>query len=268
VQKIGSGQSDKEPPAYPISSVDNALRLLLMFRDRPRLRLSDVSASLNVAHSTAHRLLAMLAYHDFVRQEANLRTYVAGPALADIGFAAVRNMDIRAHARPVLEELADEVEETIHLAQLEGNKIRYLDAVECKRALRVAARTGQLLPANGTATGKALLAELNDAQLDELFPPGQRLPTTTRHSESSRSALDAELAWVREQGYATNTRETDEDIVSVATVVRDARGTAIAALNASSPMSRLPKKKQLQVVRQLQAGAARLEETLGKLTGG
>ena len=267
MQKELSTPSGKEPPAYPISSVGNALRLLLMFRERPRLRLSDVSASLNVAHSTAHRLLAMLAYHDFVRQEDNLRTYVAGPALVDIGFAAVRNMDIRTHARPILEQLAEEVEETVHLAQLEGNKVRYLDAAECTRTLRVAARTGQLLPANGTATGKALLAELTEAQLDELFPPGQRLPTTARHSESSRGELDAELARVREQGYATNSRESDEDIVSVATVVRNGRGTAIAALNASSPVSRLPKKKQLQVVRQLQAGAARLEEILAKAGG-
>ncbi|MCI2418391.1 IclR family transcriptional regulator [Saccharopolyspora sp. K220] len=258
----------KEPPAYPISSVDNALRLLLMFRDRQRLRLSDVSASLDVAHSTAHRLLAMLAYHDFVRQEPNLRTYIAGPALVDIGFAAVRNMDIRTHARPILEALADEVEETVHLAQMEGNKVRYLDAAECSRVLRVAARTGQLLPANCTATGKALLAELSTEQLDELFPPGKRLPTSTRHSESSRKALDAELARVREQGYATNTRESDEDIVSVATVVRNPRGTAIAAINASSPATRLPKKKQLQVVRQLQSGARQLEEILAGVVSG
>lgn len=268
MQKKRSDPQGKQPPAYPISSVDNALRLLLMFRDRQRLRLSDVGVALDVAHSTAHRLLAMLTYHDFVRQEPDLRTYVAGPALVDIGFAAVRNMDIRTHARPILEGLAEEVEETVHLAQLEGNHVRYLDAAECRRALRVAARTGQLLPANCTATGKALLAELSGEQLEELFPPGQRLPTTTRHSESDRDALDAELARVREQGYATNTRESDEDIVSVATVVRNGRGTAIAAINASSPMSRLPKKKQLQVVRRLQEGAARLEEILAKATGG
>ena len=71
MQKSGSG-SERTPPAYPITSVDNALKLLLTFRDRPQLALSDASAYLGVAHSTAHRLLAMLAYHDFVRQERGL----------------------------------------------------------------------------------------------------------------------------------------------------------------------------------------------------
>jgi len=49
--------------------VDNALRLLMLFRDTPRVRLSEASGHLGVAHSTAHRLMAMLAYHGFVRQE-------------------------------------------------------------------------------------------------------------------------------------------------------------------------------------------------------
>src|SRR5262249_44948685 len=144
--------------------------LLLMFRDQQHLRLSDVAGSLGVAHSTAHRLLAMLIHHDFVRQDENLRTYRAGSALLDLGFAAVRNMDIRTLARPILADLAANVDETVHLAQLEGGHIRYLAAAECRRPLRVADRTGQLLPAHLTATGKAILADLTPAQLDEVLP--------------------------------------------------------------------------------------------------
>ena len=157
------------PPAYPIASVDNALRLLVLFRDRPRVRLSEASEYLGVAHSTAHRLMAMLAFHGFVRQEADSRAYVAGPVLTEIGLAAVRELDIRLHARPALEQLAASLGETVHLAVLEGDSVRYLDAVESPRALRVAARTGTTLAANCTASGKALLAELPDAEVTALF---------------------------------------------------------------------------------------------------
>jgi hypothetical protein len=149
-----------ERPAYPIASVDKALRLLMLFREQTRVRLSEASEHLGVAHSTAHRLLAMLAYHGFVRQERDSRAYVAGPALVEIGLAAIRQMDIRLHARPVLEDLAASFAETAHLAVLEGASVRYLDAVESSRALRVAARTGATLPANCTASGKAMLAVL------------------------------------------------------------------------------------------------------------
>src|SRR5450432_2337348 len=99
-------------PQYPIESVDNALRLLLMFRDRGEIRLSEAREALGVAQSTAHRLMAMLAYHDFVRQDPGSRAYRAGPALIDVGLSVVRAMDIRAIARPHLEALMQQVGET------------------------------------------------------------------------------------------------------------------------------------------------------------
>jgi IclR family acetate operon transcriptional repressor len=254
-------------PAYPISSVDNALRLLLMFRDRKRLRLSDVATSLEVANSTAHRLLAMLMHHDFVRQESDLRVYVAGPALLELGLAAVRNLDIRTLARPILADLAIKVAETVHIAQLEGGRIRYLAGAECNRDLRVADRTGQLMAAHRTATGKALLAELTTAQLDELYPTVASAQTEDGLTEAERAELDGELAAARERGYATNHRVA-EDIVSVATVVRDSREIAVAALNASAPANRMSRRQQLTVVRRLHAAAAALEELLANSTGG
>ena len=82
-------------PTYPISSVDNALRLLLLFRDHQELRLSDVSSEIGVSPSTAHRLLQMLVHHDFVHQRGERGTYTAGPALLEIGYGAVRSLDLR-----------------------------------------------------------------------------------------------------------------------------------------------------------------------------
>lgn len=122
------------------------------------------------------------------------------------------------------------------------------------------------LPAHRTATGKALLAELTPGQLDELLPTVDSADAADGLTKVERDALDAELAQVRELGYATNYREA-EDIVSVATVVRDSRGIAVGALNASAPSSRMSKKRQLSVIRQLHASAARLEELLGEATG-
>jgi IclR family acetate operon transcriptional repressor len=248
-------------PAYPIASVDNALRLLLMFRDSKRLRLSEVAQALDVADSTAHRLLAMLIHHGFVRREDALRVYEAGPALLEIGLAAVRNLDIRTLAGPVLADLAQQVGETVHLAQLEGGRIRYLAGAESGHALRVADRTGQLMPAHGTATGKALLAELSASQLDELFPVAGSDRSGEGLTARERQSLDAELAEVRERGYATNFRDAEE-IVSVATVVRNQRDVAIAAINASAPATRMDGRRRTLVVRQLHAAAVRLERLL------
>ena len=242
--------SDGAAPTYPISSVDNALRLLRLFRERQSVRLTDACAYLDVAHSTAHRLLAMLVHHGFAVQDPTTRAYRPGPTLVEIGLAVVQKMDIRQQARPILEKLASEFEETVHLTVLEGAQVRYLDAVESERTLRVVARTGNLLPAHCTSAGKALLAELSPARLRELYPQA-RLTTQTASSLASLRALDAALDDVREQGYATNYEESEEGVGSVAIALHDASGRAVAAIAVAVPVSRLTAKVRTHIVRAL-----------------
>ena len=58
-----------ERPTYVLESVDNALRLQQMLRDGGALRLKDAARELDIAASTAHRLLAMLVYRGFAVQD-------------------------------------------------------------------------------------------------------------------------------------------------------------------------------------------------------
>ncbi len=248
-------------PAYPIASVNNALRLLLLFRSQPRVRLSEASEHLGVAHSTAHRLLAMLAYHGFVSQEQDSRTYIAGPALVEIGLAVVSQLDIRRHARPVLERLAGSLGETVHLAVLEGANVRYLDAVESSRALRVAARTGSASAANCTASGKALLAALPEAEVSAMFA-GTALPRLTPRSISSRARLLAELRVVGEAGCAVNREESEEGVASVAVAVAGPHGRPAAALVVSAPVSRMTGQAAEKITQELREQATWLAAQL------
>lgn len=262
VQKHQSAAGAGPEPAYPIASVDNALRLLTLFRDEPRVRLSEASEHLGVAHSTAHRLMAMLAYHGFVRQEPASRAYVAGPALIEIGLAAIRQLDIRRHARPVLESLAGSLGETVHLAVLEGGNVRYLDAVESSRALRVASRTGSVLAANCTASGKALLAALPEHEVSALFAGQKSLTALTARSITTRPRLLAELKEVRARGCAINLEESEEGVASVAVVVRGPQQVPVAALVVSAPVSRMTEAAVARVAAELRERAHWLETQL------
>jgi DNA-binding IclR family transcriptional regulator len=235
-------------PGYPIGSVDNALRLLLAFRDQSRLRLSDASALLGVAHSTAHRLLAMLAYHGFVRQDPDTRAYEAGPALLEVGLAVVRRMDLRSIVHPVLTELQRRFSETAHLAVLEGREVRYLDSVESDRALRVVSRTGTRLPAHCTSVGKALLAALPAEQFAALYASdADLLPAATHNSITSLERLSAQLAEVRRRGYATNKEESEDGVGSVAVTMTGAQSEGIAAISVAAPLTRLSASRIRQI---------------------
>ena len=226
-------------PAYPIASVNNALLLLLLFREQPRVRLTDACKYLGVAHSTAHRLLAMLAHHGFVQQEPVTRAYIAGPALVEVGLAVVGSLNVREQARPMMEELAAETGETVHLGVLEGDQVRYADAVESERALRVVARTGTLVPAHCTSLGKALLGQLTDQQVAALYPTSaEPFPARTEKSITTQAKLIKELSRARARGYAVNAGETEDDVGSVAVAFRDFAGRP-AAIAVAAPTSRL-----------------------------
>ena len=226
-------------PAYPIASVNNALLLLLLFREQPKVRLTDACKYLGVAHSTAHRLLAMLAHHGFVQQEPVTRAYVAGPALVEVGLAVVGSLNVREQARPMMEALATELDETVHLGVMEGDQVRYVDGVESERALRVVARTGTLAPAHCTSLGKALLALMTDTQVAELYPTSaEPFVARTERSITTQARLMKEVAKARARGYAVNAGETEDDVGSVAVAFRDFAGRP-AAIAVAAPTSRL-----------------------------
>lgn len=197
----------------------NALRLVLLLRDRHTLRLSEVGDHLDVASSTAHRLLAMVQYHGFVRQQAESQAYHPGSVLVEVGLSAQNDMPIRDLTHPLLEFLSSTTGETSHLAVLQGATVRYLDAVESDKALRVVNRSGMTLPAHCTSVGKAILAELTPEEVRAAYPDIRLAPATTR-SKRSRGALERELTTVRRQGYATSREESEDGVSAVAVAVR------------------------------------------------
>ena len=225
------------PPQYPIESVDNALRLLWLVGERQSLRLTDAGQYLDVAPSTVHRLLAMLQYRGFVQQNAATRAYEAGPTLDRIAVSLLRRMDVRERARPVLEQLSAELQETVHLGRLQGGNVLFIHSIESPRAVRVGSRLGRSMPAHCTSTGKAMLAQLGTEQLMTLFPD-QDLVQQTPKSIATRDDLFRALGTVRRRGYATSNGESEDGVSSVA-IALDPPVNPPLAVNVSVPTSRM-----------------------------
>ena len=258
---MSDAASTLESPRYPIESVDNVLRLLLLVKDSSSIRVGDASRRLKVAPSTAHRLLAMLRYHGFVRHDPLTRFYHPGEVLTEIGLGALQDFDIRRQARPHLEQLVDEVGETAHLTGLRGATLYFLESVETHKALRAGSRLGAHLPAHATASGKAQLSCLPRDTLEALYPSA-RLPAVTTRTQTSRRALFAELEQIRGRGYAVNDEESEPGLVAVAAAVLDGDGPAHGAITVAAPQMRLPSTKLAAtaeiVVRTAHALAARM----------
>ena len=225
-------------PQYPIESVDNALRILLLLGERSELRLTDVAEYLGVASSTAHRLLAMLLFRGFVRQEARSKAYRPGAALTGVAFSILQRFDVRETLHPFLERLHRELGETVHIGVLDGTTVRFIDAIEGTRAVRVASRLGQSMPANCTSTGKAMLAQLSAESLHRLYP-GEELEGLTPNSIRTRTELELELESVRRRGYATSNEESEDSVGSVAAAVPRGSSPVSVAMNVAVPVTRM-----------------------------
>ena len=224
-------------PTYLIESVDSALRLLHEVGNADRLRVSEVAERLDVAPSTAHRLLAMLQYHGFVEQDRRTREYHAGPELLRLGLAAAKRLDLRAQARPVMEDLSSAVEETIGLGILQGANVLYIEGVDGPRTLRIVARVGALLPAYSIAMGKVLLSELTPALFNGLYPRQALSPLTAR-TVRTKAELLKQIAKLRRTGYAHSSGESVDGVASIAQGIYDQNGALCAAMSVAAPTDR------------------------------
>jgi DNA-binding IclR family transcriptional regulator len=240
----------KNDRAGGTDSVRNALRVLLLLRDRGSARVTDVSAHLGVAPSTAHRLLSTLRAEGFVDQEPGSRRYRLGLTLLTMAREALTDRTLPRLARPHLERLCAEVNETVNLLVLDAAEAMFVDGVEGRHALRVAPRTGDRIPAFTAAGGKVLLAELDEEQVRTLHARG--LPRVTEATITDVDELLADLRRSRTRGYALNLSESVPDVHAVGVVVRDRCGGPLAALTVSAPASRLGRARARELAPLLQ----------------
>jgi DNA-binding IclR family transcriptional regulator len=244
-------------PRDPLGSVDNVLRLLLLFRGGRPVRVTDASRELAVSRSTAHRLLATLAFRGFVRQDRTTRAYLVGDALVDLGRSVSREAELEAIAHPEMEMLARKLRETIHLGVLQGTSAAYVACVESVETLRTGSHVGTSFPAHATACGKALLAELSARELRARYT-GESFATGRKNAIRSWDGLLAALDAVRANGYATNVEETEPGVNALAVAIKDGEGRVYGALTITGPSSRFRRRKMEPYARELARAAERI----------
>ena len=242
-------------PAYLVDAADKALQLLLLLQSSESLGVSEAAAALDVARSTAHRLLATLRHRGFAVQAAD-RRYRAGPALRRSATTNRSTATLVELAGPLVAHLRDEVNETVHLVVLDGTDAVFLLSEEGRRPLRIGSRAGSRLPARHASGGKVLLAALDPSELHRRFTD-QDLP------EADRMALTTSLARVRQTGVGINRGETEEGIGAVAVAVAGDDGTLIAALAVSLPLMRLSRQRVPELTAALRRSAAAISALVG-----
>ena len=229
----------------PNDSVGKALRALLMLSSHDSMRVSDLSAELNVAVSTAHRLLSTLCAYDFAEQDMHSRRYRLGSTAAKLGRTRADDQQLTTLAHAHLMHLSAEINETVNLVVLDGPDALFIDGVESRQPVRVATRTGARLPPYATAGGKVLLAYLPAAILRSRYP--EALRRITRFTIPDIDALERELQDVRKRGYAVNLGEHLTDVHAIGVPIAVGSKRPLAALTLAGPRTRWSR-RQLELL--------------------
>ncbi|WP_340539036.1 IclR family transcriptional regulator [Nocardioides sp. GXZ039] len=254
-------QQFKAPPAYVVTSVDNALRIATMLQLEGALTVTEIAHRIGVAPSTAHRLLATLVYRDFVTQDED-RTYRVGPVLELAAHSHSEASRLRLLGLPHLLHLVDLFDESANLAIRTGDTVRFVASVESSKALRVGSREGMVFAAHRTTAGLLLLAELDDDQLEVLYAADKYVDRPGERPDLV--ALRRDLRRVRHGGFALNQGRSERGVVAVGVPVHRADGELLAGLSVSMPSVRYDKEHLPTLVRTLRATAAALERDLAE----
>lgn len=238
-----------------LGSVDNALRLILLLNSGDRYSVTEVSQCLGVAPSTAHRLLDTLVQRRFAEQAPD-RRYTAGPAILRLQAEHDRRYSLARLAQPHMRSLARQTNETCHLVVLADREARFLVSEEGRHVLRSGSRTGQLLPAHLTASGKILLADLPSGEFARLYPT-EGVPSIGLGADGV-AALRKEITTAQQNGLAVNRGATERGLYAVAVPIRTFDGATVAAMAVAFPMVRQSGGRTAEILTALRGAAARL----------
>jgi DNA-binding IclR family transcriptional regulator len=238
------------------------MRLLKAFsEDEVEIGISALAKRLGIAKSTAHRLAATLVAEGMLEQNDDSGKYRLGVALFRLGALVRRRMEVSNEARPYLYALRETVNESVHLAILDGAEIMYVYNLESAHAIRSRSDLGVRKPAHSTAEGQALLAFQPPEVIAHVMASG--LHAHTPNTVTSPERFLKALAAVRQRGCAIEDEESEIGMVCVAAPIRDDSGAVVAALGIAGPVTRLSKKVVAGVIPHVIATADQISARLG-----
>jgi DNA-binding IclR family transcriptional regulator len=254
----------KEKSEYIIQAVSHALDLLEQFHDDvDELGVTELSKRLKLHKNNVFRLLATLESRGYIEQNKATENYRLGLKALELGQTFIKQMGLLRQAKPILEKMVDECNETCYVAIFKEGHVVYLDMVETDMTVRVVSRVGSRLPAYCTAAGKVHLAHMSDEEINEVLPSKDLKPYTDT-TIKSRDVLKAELATVIEKGFAIDNEEMDIGVRCVAAPIRDYTRRIVGSISVSGPNMRLsPERIENELVPLVTQAAEELSTRLG-----
>ncbi|NNG07721.1 MAG: IclR family transcriptional regulator [Desulfobacteraceae bacterium] len=205
---------------YQAPSVKKAFQILKLISDTDGgVGISDLAKSLGMGKSTVHGITAALEELGTIIRDPVSKRYTLGFTLLELGRSAHSQIDLKDVARPVMEDLMEETQESVFIGVLNGERVTILDMVESRQDLKMTSTRGTTIPLLAGAVGKVFLSTMDDDKAKEIILK-KGLPSFTEHSVSDPQQYLQAIKVAREKGYATDYEEYILGVRAVASPIK------------------------------------------------
>ena len=216
-----------------VQSIDRALCILETLADYENgLGIAEISEKANLHKSTVYRLLNTLICKEYVFQDLRTNKYLLTFKLFELGNKKIEKMNLGSVAQPYLRELMNKTDEVVHLAVREENEIIYVAKVEPKKSIIMYTRIGMRKPMYCTAMGKAIMAELTEEEVQNIWNQSD-IKSYTDSTIVNLSELKNNLKDVRLKGYALDNQEVENGIICMGALLKDYNSKICGAISVS-----------------------------------
>jgi IclR family pca regulon transcriptional regulator len=230
-------------------------------------RPADLARTTGLARSTVDRVVTTLEEIGYLRWDG--REVLLTPRILELGNAYLAGSGLPDLLTSHASRLSDLLDESVSLAVPDGDAVRFISQSPRRRALSVAFRVGDLLPAERCAAGAVFAAHWGADAWSRWTsrvaadPTGARFPALPAVLQPGPADFHARAAAARQAGHATDDQLIEPGLIAVAVPVHDTQGAVVAALSVVSHTSRhTAASLREHVLAAMQACAGRMRQAL------
>lgn len=223
------------------------------------VRFGDLLEDSPFPKATLYRFVQTLTNQGMLTFDPERQTYAPGMRLVRLAHAAWAQSSLAPVARPHVDALAQDTAETVHLAQLDHAQVLYVDKRNAEAEVEMYSSAGKIGPAYCTGVGKAMLAFLDEATLEDIIHQ-QSFHRFTEHTLTDAPSLRRELKAIRERGYGFDREEHEPGIICLAVPILTNGQRPIGALSVTSTTARVTLDELEELAPRVRDAAQRISE--------
>ncbi len=249
-----------------VKSADRVLDILSLLAQYPGgMKMIDISVKLKIPVSSLHALLNTIRLRGYIERQADSLIFRLSRKIYQLIPAPIQSdEDLISLAIPVMEKIHQKCSETVSLSVRIGDEIVFIGKRSSSSILQVVNALGSRLPAHATGSGKAILSNLSEYEIDQIYPH-EKLLQVTPNTITSKTELKKVLALIRTLGYADDNEESMEGVWAVGACILSADGRPIAATSIVVPSSRVTDARKELWRQIIKEGASEITMNLGSV---